>query len=990
MKKYQALGLLLASSALLGAGAFSAEAASTSLKKESKVVSVSNSKAKLYQNSELKKTKKTKKGKVYLVDGYRNLKGKHFYRVYVEDKNGKKVYAGYLNRSDTKEVIGKKEKQKVSVKEGKTLWSNLYRVKATGKAAAENIYEVKKSYVLGDGSKYYSLYQYNPQKDNKREFCGYVSSKDLEGISAQKENQYVSLTKSAKLAFATKTKTYDAKKAYNFKVKTSYDLNGKTFYSLYQTSKGKDVWRGYMDAENFQALQSQKVKEHRVVTKDWDTYEDIYFNKKLNLKNYIGQMVEVTEIFTYGNGKKYASIETEDGKRLGIVNINALGEEGEAGEKPDTPNLPDEPTENPNAHYFTNKNISDQIGKVVIGDTTPETEIYKDPVKGSKLGKTTKDKAYRNKKVKYTHETYSKYGDFVKAYLYDEDTGKESYIGWIDRQSIVNDELVPKMTDRSRDDAIYTKVGDSSRRASMDSFENGYLEVNQEYIGKDGKEYYHLVANGGTTGWVTKDFVLPNYIGVAKDISLVHSFYIPTTWETRRAIQGVTDEEGTLLNPMNRSQVKVSKEKISTEDSSNYQVTYRAGKASKTVSVHVRDDAHEGEAKVSSRPMKPNPNWVSPMPFAEGSTDLTDVKSQNRETKPSVNYDPSNGKIVESIANVYTGGTPRYTFKTKLFTPTFLSMSRDINTSCNVTTPEGMTVIGNTVYGVYMQDSKASKSSPLYETGRIVSYDMDKMGDLDQLRQLRKLADNDFSTFKKISEGIHVSNLFYIGHGQGLSTDGKNLYFLLSEYVTEQPEYIDGGLPCFNQIAQINPNNFDMNYVNTFRITVRNSKYREYDTHRAPFNIAVKDANTFYTMIQTTSNLSTSDPEDRAKMEVWEMKRQADGSFVNRRVMVTPFLLGDEEILASNKNEAPSPQGLAYNPAQNAIYYSANSMFIGVQFPSGSFPGGRLIASVKLNYNRETEGITFSQNGQKMYMGTIRGAEILEANVPNILETLYL
>ena len=62
MKKYQSLGLLLASSALLGVGAFSAEAAITSLKKESKVVSVSNSKAKLYQNSELKKTKKTKKG----------------------------------------------------------------------------------------------------------------------------------------------------------------------------------------------------------------------------------------------------------------------------------------------------------------------------------------------------------------------------------------------------------------------------------------------------------------------------------------------------------------------------------------------------------------------------------------------------------------------------------------------------------------------------------------------------------------------------------------------------------------------------------------------------------------------------------------------------------------------------------------------------------------------------------------------------------------
>lgn len=642
--------------------------------------------------------------------------------------------------------------------------------------------------------------------------------------------------------------------------------------------------------------------------------------------------------------------------------------------------------------HFTNKNIKNQIGKIVVGDTTPETQIYKDPVKGKKLGKTTKHTDYRSEVVKYTEETFSKYGDFVKTYLYNPKTKKTKYIGWVERQSIINDNTIPKLANPDRNDAIYTKVNKGKKRASMNSFENGYLEVDQEAYNAKGEKYYHLTANGGTIGWVNAKFVRANYLSVSKKVSLVKSLKETTYWNTRRAIEEATDSTGTLLNPMNKNQVKVSTEKVSTAKSGTYKVTYKAGKVSKTISVTVRKDEYQNSGKVASHPMDPNPSWVSPMPFAEGSTNITDTKSQNSKTKSSKNYDPNKNKIVESKANVYTGGTPKYTFKTKLFTPTYLSTSRNANTSCNVTTPEGMTVIDNTAYGVYMQDIGAKKGSDLHEMGRIVSYNMKKMGKLSQLRQLRQLARDDFKTFTKICEGIRVSGLFYIAHGQGLSTDGKNLYFLLTEYSSEQGGYTENnkGLPCFNQIAKINPSTFAMDEVNTFRITARNSKDPQYDTHRSPFNIAVKDKNTFYTMIQTSSNLKQDDVNDRSKMEVWEIKRQKDGSFNNNRVMVTPFLLGNEKVLKRKTSEAPSPQGLAYNPAQNAIYYSINSAFIGVQFPSGSFPGGRLIASVKLNYNRETEGIAFSQNGQKMYMGTIRGAEILEANVPNILETLYL
>ena len=253
MSKKAILSTLLISSALLGTTA-AANAATSAVKPESKLVTVSKDGAKLYKNSKLEESKKAKKGTVYKVDGYRIINKKHYYRVYQQDTKGENVYKGYLLDKDAKDLKGQKPAKKdrlVALTKGdQTAWKNLY--------------------------------------------------------------------------FNIKIKDYDGTKhSSNFEVKTYYEINGKKYLSLYRGDK----WMGYMNGDGFKVLTPEKVaedKQNYEVEKDYDTYNDIYFTKKGQLK--VGEKVKVKNIYTFGTGRKYGSLYNEDGKWIGYANMNALKE----------------------------------------------------------------------------------------------------------------------------------------------------------------------------------------------------------------------------------------------------------------------------------------------------------------------------------------------------------------------------------------------------------------------------------------------------------------------------------------------------------------------------------------------------------------------------------------------------------------------------------------------------------------------------------------
>lgn len=891
----------------------------------------------LYTNSSLKHSSKKNIGSVYQVDGYRKINGVKYYRVY---RSGE--YQGYISERDVKPLVSKSEAKKVTVK-AKTsynLWRNFYFNERKGQTERGKVYNVKRSYVLGNGVKYYSLYR--TEKDGKEAWYGYVNANAVRDLTSKKEDRMV--TVKAKASYSLwKNFFFNVKKGQTtqgqvYKAKYSYTLgNGAKYYSLYQTDKkGKELWKGYVNANSSRDFTSKASNMKVQVNKDATRWRNFYWTAKKGRTADLGkQVLTVKRIYTLGNGSEYYSIYNSKDEWQGYTYASAF-------KKAVTPSKPTTVVKPSTPAYFTDKDIADGQAKIVVRASNPVTNIYGPNDKrlsGKVIGKTS-DKTFKNKVVTYKRETFNQKGDYVQIFK------GSKCLGWIDRQSLSDVKTTAKLADTSKNYGVYQNVN-GGKRATMDDFEKGHLEVDQHCLDKKGKPYYHVIANGGAIGWVNANFVKRNYISVPNNISLVHSYNGNINWEARHAIMGATDENGTLLDPITSSKVSVSQETVPTNIAGTTAVTYKAGKGSKTVNVTVRSDAKEGVAKVLAHPEH----------MAEGKSGIKTGKPSQYTSSP--NYSAG----VETKANQMSGGIPTYRFSTKFFAPIWLSMSRDKNgatESLPTYSPQGLAVMGNTAYLTCMNDAQ-------HETGTIIGYDMNHIGRLGDLRQLSQLAEKDFNQFKAICRGITVSPRLFIGHGQALSTDGRSLYLTPSKKVSD--------LNDFNQIMEINPSTFEANYANTFRITAYfgGSSY----THRNSFNIAVKDANTFYTMVDVGW-------DDRTKpaMEIWEVKKVGN-AYQTARVLTTTTRMG----AASGKTRV-SPQGLAYNRAQNAVYYAGDCKFLGFQLPSSAYPYGRLIASVDLHAQRETEGIAFSQDGKTMYMGLNCGSEVLSAPVPSAVNTV--
>ena len=210
MSKKSILSTLLISSALLGT--ISASAATSAVKPEKKLVTITNKNAKIYKNSKLQESKKAKVGTVYKVNGFRTINKKHYYRVYQQDTKGKNVYKGYILDKDAKDLKGQapaKADRFVGVTAEKApAWKNLYfniKMKTYNGEKHSSNFEVKTTYTI-NGKKYASLYR-------GEQWMGYMDAKNLKTLTPK--------------AVAEDKQKYEVEKDY------------KTYNDIYFTEKGK-------------------------------------------------------------------------------------------------------------------------------------------------------------------------------------------------------------------------------------------------------------------------------------------------------------------------------------------------------------------------------------------------------------------------------------------------------------------------------------------------------------------------------------------------------------------------------------------------------------------------------------------------------------------------------------------------------------------------------------------------------------------------------
>lgn len=796
------------------------------------------------------------------------------------------------------------------------------KLKKSSKKDSGTVYDVD-GYRIINGKKYYRVYQADKYK-------GYINSADFADLKAVKYEKDVTLTKDDYTRW--KTLYYSSKKGTTkngdvYYAKYYYKLgNGKKYYSLYhKDSKNKDVWQGYANASGFKDLKYQSEGKKVGVLKDYTEWKNFYFSiKKGTTKSLLNKEVTAKGSYTLGNGKKYYSIYDSKNKWLGYVNAGAFVEKGSKA-------------------YYSNKNIADTKG-IINNDYTT---IYSSPLAGSNTDKGS-TKSYYKKAVIYTEEAYTPLGNYVKTYL--SDNGKKGkYLGWVNRRSIYNDAAPRKLADKAKNYGVWDEPydGSSKRLATMSDFNNAYIQQNQSYITPQGKTYVHLTANGGDAGWVEQGFVKKNSLVVSPKVSLVHSYEGgSTSWNTNSTVSEVSDKDGNMIDP---TKVKALQSTISTDKAGTTTVTYTYGDAKATAEVTVRNNPTEGSLHVAATPADPsNTNWVQPqaMLTTKSGLDMDKFTYQN-----SAGYDTVNGKYIETKVNKYVGGNPQWTFTTQLFTP--LRVSTVKNTGGELTTPEGMTVIGDWAYGIYLQNAHDNH-------GFIVGYNMKKMGSLGDLRQLPQLARTDYNRYKEIVKNMVVGPTIYTEHGQGLTTDGKNLYLAATKLGASDD------MQQYNTLLTLN-NGLAVSNYETYRVAPEFSSSTK--RTRTFYNIAMKDDHTLYALFDYGEKYAATKGQPR--FGVFEITKQANGEYSAKRVMTMTTRVGKTTPI----------QGFAYNKQRNAVYIATDSAFAGFKLPTSNTDPGKLLSAVKLNAKRETEGIAFSADGKTMYMGMNRGGEILSAPV---------
>ena len=254
---------------------------------------------------------------------YYNINGEKYVSLYEPESN---EWLGYVNADELKykfELYDENEKSLYVANQ----YSDLWDLDGNHESLSKEEVFYKKGYITVNHQIYDVVYQLTANNDKKY----YILKKnDLTELTPVKELSMKTLVHDVStwnnLFFTQHKDTFKYQKGVNFKTKEYYMLNDVKYYSVYQVDRnGKEVWCGYINENDINDLKKEDVaidKRKVVVIKAYGLYKDHYFNSAGQMLT-VGKELTMKMTYTYGNGKKYASLYDGD-KWLGYANADAV------------------------------------------------------------------------------------------------------------------------------------------------------------------------------------------------------------------------------------------------------------------------------------------------------------------------------------------------------------------------------------------------------------------------------------------------------------------------------------------------------------------------------------------------------------------------------------------------------------------------------------------------------------------------------------------
>lgn len=179
--------------------------------------------------------------------------GRKYYSLYAENSKGKSEWQGYVNVNSLQEVKAVYENKNVRlISNNYDRWTSFYFNGKKGTTQKGKIYNSERYYTLGNGRKYYSLYEV--KSDGTKKWAGYVNANAAENMASKNVRDEVKEVKRSTDTWDKTKKKGKVKKGQKVMVKRYYDVNGTKYYSIYN-ELGKD-WLGYISEKDLQDVKA--------------------------------------------------------------------------------------------------------------------------------------------------------------------------------------------------------------------------------------------------------------------------------------------------------------------------------------------------------------------------------------------------------------------------------------------------------------------------------------------------------------------------------------------------------------------------------------------------------------------------------------------------------------------------------------------------------------------------------------------------------------
>ena len=465
---------------------------------------------------------------------------------------------------------------------------------------------------------------------------------------------------------------------------------------------------------------------------------------------------------------------------------------------------------------------------------------------------------------------------------------------------------------------IYSSTALRGRVGNTSSYKYSNIESSQAAkIG--GRTYYHITADGRSLGWVSSKAMQKNVISVAHNIDMVHG-YGGDKQATMDAVNYATDGTGTY-RPW--SVVKPSVRYVSAKKTGSHHVTYSYGRAHASANFVVRSKkADDTGDKIKYFHGK---GYVFHLPWA--------VPTGHSRNWTGHYYNETRDTVIHSSKG------KRVTWRTRLFQPSFLSVSRDNRgkdpNAILPRHPEGMAVGGGWAYSTYLTNRNKSRA-------RIIAFNLNKFRSHRSHFAIQDFAKRSARKARKYAKSgyIKVGPEIKAGHGQMLTYASGHLYLLADSLKNNK---------TMNEMLEISPRTLCVTRISDFNAMDRYFHYAQ-----------MTSSNTMYAL---------SDNGAYGFEEIWKITRKGAGRPWKAKIV--------SEMKKELINKGPI-QGMAVHG--NHIILATNDRTATIQF----YPNGNCRKRAKVinhsNYRtrRETEGIAYN-NGHLYQQMNLRG-EFLTTN----------